>query len=65
LRFLKHAQETINPSVAAADLREMLIQHILTEELFAHVFDNADFHRHNNIAHELYRLEETFFYRGR
>ena len=61
LIFLKHAQETINPSVTAADVREMLIQHILTEEIFSHVFDNADFHRHNNVARELYRLEETFF----
>ena len=61
VRFLKHAQETINPSVTAADVREMLIQHILTEEIFSHVFDNADFHRQNNVARELYRLEETFF----
>jgi predicted helicase len=61
LHFLKHAQETINPSVTAAEVREMLIQHILTEEIFAHVFDNADFHRQNNIARELYQLEETFF----
>jgi hypothetical protein len=61
IRFLKHAQETINPSVTAADVREMLIQHILTEEIFSHVFDNADFHRQNNVARELYRLEETFF----
>ncbi|HEV2335418.1 MAG TPA: type ISP restriction/modification enzyme [Stellaceae bacterium] len=61
IRFLKHAQETINPRVTAADVREMLIQHILTEEIFSHVFDNADFHRQNNVARELYRLEETFF----
>jgi hypothetical protein len=59
VRFLKHAQETINPSVTAADVREMLVQHILTEEIFSHVFDNADFHRQNNVAGELYRLEET------
>ena len=37
-QFLKHAQETINPSVTAADVREMLIQHILTEEIFIAVF---------------------------
>jgi N-6 DNA Methylase len=61
IRFLKHAQDTINPSVTSADVREMLIQHILTEEIFSHVFDNADFHRQNNVARELYRLEETFF----
>ncbi|MER8838014.1 N-6 DNA methylase [Mesorhizobium sp. M0913] len=39
----------------------MLIQHILTEEIFAHVFDNSDFHRENNIAKELYALEAKFF----
>jgi len=60
-RFLKHAQDTINPGIDSADVHEMLIQHILTEEIFSHVFDNADFHRQNNVARELYRLEETFF----
>src|SRR6202042_1001702 len=64
LRFLKHAQETINPSVTAADIREMLIQHILTEEIFNQVFDNSDFHHNNNVAKELYALEETFFTGG-
>jgi hypothetical protein len=61
LRFLKHAQETINPNVTAADVREMLIQHVLTEEIFSQVFDNTDFHRQNNVAKELYALENTFF----
>ena len=61
LKFLKHAQDTINPSVTAADVREMLIQHILTEEIFSQVFDNSDFHHQNNVAKELYALEETFF----
>jgi predicted helicase len=60
-RFLTHAQEAINPSLTAADVREMLIQHILTEEIFAKVFDDSDFHRQNNVARELYKLEETFF----
>jgi predicted helicase len=60
-RFLTHAQEAINPSLIAADVREMLIQHILTEEIFATVFPNTSFHRENNIARELYKLESTFF----
>ncbi len=59
--FLKHARETINPAVSEADIREMLIQHILTEEIFTHVFDQGDFHRENNIAKELYGLEGRFF----
>ncbi|MEP1209964.1 MAG: type ISP restriction/modification enzyme [Rhizobiaceae bacterium] len=60
-QFLKHAKETINPAVGEADVREMLIQHILTEEIFAHVFNEGDFHRENNIAKELYQLESEFF----
>ena len=60
-KFLEHAQEAINPGLAAADVREMLIQHILTEEIFSKVFDDSDFHRKNNVANELYRLEDTFF----
>ncbi len=60
-RFLVHAQEAINPSLIATDVREMLIQHILTEEIFATVFPNTSFHRENNIARELYKLESTFF----
>ncbi len=60
-RFLTHAQEAINPALGEADVREMLVQHILTEEIFAKVFDDADFHRQNNVARELYALEAAFF----
>jgi predicted helicase len=60
-KFLKHAQETINPMVTGDDVREMLIQHILTEEIFSKVFDEDDFHRQNNVAKELYTLESLFF----
>lgn len=62
--FLAHARDAINPALSAADVRELLIQHVLTEEIFAKVFDDSDFHRHNNVARELYRLEETFFTGG-
>ena len=60
-KFLAHAQEAINPLLSDADVREMLIQHILTEEIFAKVFDDSDFHRQNNVASELYALEAEFF----
>mgnify|MGYP001766147335 CR=1 FL=1 len=60
-KFLAHAQEAINPALGEADVREMLIQHILTEEIFANVFNDSDFHRHNNVARELYALEDAFF----
>ncbi|MEN3146737.1 type ISP restriction/modification enzyme [Neorhizobium sp. IRAMC:178] len=60
-RFLKTCQETINPTLGEADVREMLIQHILTEEIFTHIFNEGDFHHENNIAKELYALEGKFF----
>lgn len=60
-KFLAHAKETINPTLGEADVREMLIQHILTEEIFTQVFDGGQFHRENNIAKELFKLEEAFF----
>jgi predicted helicase len=59
-RFLEHAKEAINPALAEADVREMLIQHILTEEIFSKVFD-SEFHHENNVARELYALENEFF----
>lgn len=59
--FLAHAQEAINPSLVTADVREMLIQHVLTEELFTAVFPGTPFHQDNNVARELYKLESTFF----
>ena len=62
--FLAHAQKAINPAVSEGDVQEMLIQHILTEDIFAKVFDNPDFHRQNNVASELYKLEEKLFERG-
>ncbi len=58
--FLVQAQEAINPSLTQTDVREMLIQHILTEEIFSKVFD-SEFHRENNVAKELYALESVFF----
>ncbi|MEI6848115.1 MAG: type ISP restriction/modification enzyme [Chlorobiaceae bacterium] len=59
--FLEHVKDVINPTLTAADVREMLIQHILTEELFVSVFPGTSFHRDNNVARELYKLEATFF----
>jgi predicted helicase len=59
--FLAHAKETINPAITDADVREMLIQHILTEDIFARVFNESEFHRENNVAKALYKLENLFF----
>lgn len=59
--FLAHAQGAINPNLMDADVREMLIQHILTGEVFAAVFPGTTYHEDNNVARELHKLETTFF----
>lgn len=59
--FLALCQESINPNITVQDVNEMLIQHILTEEIFLAIFSDAQFLRENNIARELYKMEETFF----
>ena len=59
--FLEQCHQTIGPQVAPADVREMLLQHILTKDVFLRVFAEDQFHRENNIASQLDVLEQTFF----
>ena len=59
--FLNLCRGTINPEIVQADVGEMLIQHILTKDIFLKVFDEDQFHKENNIAVQLSSLEETFF----
>ena len=59
--FLNHCQKTIDPDIASADVIEMLLQHILTKDIFLRVFAEDQFHRENNIARQLEGLEQTFF----
>ncbi len=60
-KFLKLCHDSINPDVTMDDVREMIIQHILTEDIFNTIFDETQFHRENNIAHELEKVIHTFF----
>ena len=60
-RFLQLCQMTISPAVSDADVREMLLQHILTQDIFLRVFAEDQFHRENNVARQLDALEQTFF----
>ncbi len=62
--FWEMCKQEINPEIKPEDIREMVIQHILTEDLFKSVFDESDFHHENNIAHELERLVNTFMNRS-
>ena len=59
--FLELCRDSINPHIVMADIREMIIQHILTEDIFITVFNESQFHRENNIARSLMGMIETFF----
>jgi predicted helicase len=61
--FFEMCKKEINPHIAKEDIREMIIQHILTEDIFKSIFDEADFHHENNIARQLEVLVNTFMTR--
>ncbi len=60
--FLELCHQSIGPDVSAADVREMLLQHILTKDIFFSIFSERQFHNENNIAQQLDHLEQTFFF---
>ena len=59
--FLELCHQSIGPDVSNDNVREMLIQHILTKDIFLRVFYEDQFHRENNVARQLDALERTFF----
>lgn len=59
--FFELCKAEINPDITLDDIREMMIQHILTSDIFNKIFDDADFHRHNTIASELEKLIDTLY----
>ena len=59
--FLDLCRKTIGPAVSPADVREMLLQHILTKDIFLSIFKEDQFHQENNVARQLDTLERTFF----
>ena len=59
--FLDLCRQSIGKDVGAEDVREMLLQHILTKDIFQKVFAEDQFHNENDIAQRLGALEESFF----
>ncbi|MDF5728923.1 MAG: DNA methyltransferase, partial [Rhizonema sp. PD38] len=43
-KFWLICKESINPEVSLLDVREMIIQHILTEDIFINIFHESQFH---------------------
>ena len=54
--FHQQCQASINPNLSITAVEEMLIQHLLTERIFATVFKNRDFTRRNIIASEIEKV---------
>ncbi|MCA6408938.1 MAG: N-6 DNA methylase, partial [Cytophagales bacterium] len=63
-KFWEHCQAEINPGITLADIREMIIQHIATSDIFNNIFNDPDFHRLNNIARQIEALVEIIFTRA-
>lgn len=59
--FLELCRISINPNIQPADLREMVIQHLLTEDVFMTVFDEAQFHSENVISRKMQEVVGTFY----
>ena len=59
--FIALGRKAVNPAFTQADAGEMLIQHILTGEIFRSVFDNPQYFEENNIAQQLEELARTFY----
>jgi len=59
--FFELCKEAINPQITLGDITEMMIQHILTSDIFNTVFDEPYFHRENNVAKALEKVVDTFF----
>jgi predicted helicase len=62
--LLSVARDSINPDISIQDIHEIIIQHILTEDIFTNIFHDAQFHRDNNIAKAISDITETFFTGG-
>src|SRR5205085_9156219 len=54
--FTELCRQSLDPKITTDVIKEMLIQHLLTERLFSTVFDNPDFIRRNAIAAEIEKV---------
>ena len=61
LVFIALCQKSINAAITIDDVNEMIIQHILTEDIFNTIFGEMQFHRENSIALELEKVISKFF----
>jgi len=58
-KMLGMCREVISRQIDMADIKSMLLQHILTYRIFALVYDVTDFHETNAVARSLEDLKKT------
>ncbi|MFO1322787.1 MAG: type ISP restriction/modification enzyme [Burkholderiales bacterium] len=58
--FLGLCKRAIGERIDEGHVREMLIQHILTDQIFRDIFPSSEFHRANHLARAIADLELTF-----
>jgi hypothetical protein len=54
-QFWDTCKQSINPYLTLREIQEMLIQHILTEDIFINIFKESSFYEENSITCELQR----------
>lgn len=57
--MLRMCRDVISRQIDMADIKSMLLQHILTYRIFALVYDVTDFHETNAVARSLEDLKKT------
>ena len=62
-QFHETCKLAINKEITTDDIDEMLVQHVLTKELFGSIFNDLDFVNSNNIAKEVNTIVTTFLNR--
>ena len=62
-RFYETCKQTIHREISTHDIDEMLVQHVLTKELFGSIFNDSDFVNSNNIGQQLETVVETLLSR--
>ncbi len=62
-RLRSQLRTEVNPDFSVEDIHEVIVQHILTNQLFKAIFDDDGFHSDNNIASQIEEVVKTFFNR--
>jgi predicted helicase len=60
--FLDNCKLVIHQNISLQEVDEMIIQHILTENIFNIIFGQVQFHQENNISNELSQVIKAFFH---